>query len=205
MQLALESGLFALGGAAIGGAFSTWLTYRLNERTRRIDLYKTFYPKKMEIAQRLATDAYFLVEEATYYSQLIRNYDRKWLEDETPKEEKIKKSRVLVAVKTEAFQKSLLTDVWLLEHETIKSAFQFHTLIREVVETPKSGDTARANGGCVQIMFALRREMNLPTISNLFRDDGQWLADMEGITKALTATKKAPTVEKRDKVDEQTD
>jgi len=54
---AIIAGTFALIGAIIGALLSPTITFWLNDKTRKIDLYKSVYPIRLEAARALMEQA----------------------------------------------------------------------------------------------------------------------------------------------------
>ncbi len=117
IQPALESGLFALGGAAIGGVIASWITYRLNERTRRLDLYKTVYPEKFKAAKELLA---LLQPLAEWVYALVNSYPNLTPDDRQKEASDLFKKIVDLRLQ-------LMADEWLFSPLFVAGVNQFCT------------------------------------------------------------------------------
>lgn len=154
LEAAFITGLFALSGAAIGGVFSSWATFKLGERQRKLELYKLAYPEKFKVVTELMNRAVSTFDTAVDF-HLIQN-------EETAK-----------ALNNTSFQMYAwaYTHEWLLDAEIVKSAQLLLTSVHYVLD---KGDKEKGYEAILTAFrflgYAVRQKEHIFEFERLFTD-----------------------------------
>ena len=163
MTPALESGLFALAGAAVGSVVGPWVTAKFAERTRRTDAYKIILVEKMAAVKRIAACSGYLFLTPLGLMEVTRaGLEIASLED-------LKKG---VVDKRKDLLETFTENAWLLGEDLSGTIYPFLSAVDVCVQAGYASmeeNRSTLAQRYLELFNALRGEMHLEEFSRLYR------------------------------------